>query len=62
MGLQVVGILSFGLGGLDGSAILGFGGSAETLIYIGAGVLIFTAFIALAEKLFKYEKKWKKEN
>ena len=57
MGLQVVGILSFGLGGLVGSAILGLGGSAETLIYIGAGVLIFTAFIALAEKLFKYEKK-----
>lgn len=57
MGLQVVGILSFGMGGIVGSAILGLGGTAELLIYIGASVLIFTSLIALAGKLFKYEKK-----
>ena len=56
MGLQVVGILSFGMGGIVGSAILGLGGTAELLIYIGATILIFTSLIALAGKLFKYEK------
>ncbi len=57
MGLQLTGIVSFGLGGIVGSAILGFGGSAELLIYIGAGVLIFASFFAIVEKIYKYERK-----
>lgn len=57
MGLQLTGIVSFGLGGIVGSAILGFGGSAELLIYIGAGVLIFASFFAIVEKIYKYEEK-----
>lgn len=59
MGLQLIGILSFGLGSTVGSAILSLGGTAELLIFIGAGVLIFTAWIALAEKLYKYSNRVK---
>ena len=59
MGLQLAGILSFGLGSTVGSAILSLGGTAELLIFIGAGVLIFTAWIALAEKLYKYSNRVK---
>jgi MFS family permease len=59
MGLQLTGILSFGLGGIVGSAILGFGGSAELLIYIGAAVLIFASFFAIVEKIYKYDTKKK---
>jgi len=56
MGLQLAGILSFGLGGLVGSSILSLGGTAELLVYIGAGVLIFTSLFAFAEKLYNYKK------
>ncbi|MCG3222223.1 MAG: MFS transporter [Candidatus Heimdallarchaeota archaeon] len=59
MGLQLAGILSFGLGGIVGSAILGFGGNAELLIYIGAAVLIFASFFAIVEKIYKYDNKKK---
>jgi MFS family permease len=59
MGLQLIGILSFGLGSTVGSIILSLGGTAEILIFIGAGVLIFTAGIALVEKLYKYSNKAK---
>ena len=53
MGLQLVGILAFALGGIVGSVILNIGGTAEFLIYIGAVVLIISSLVGGLGQIFK---------